>query len=1517
MYEKGEEGVAKRRKEYLKNRKEAVSFLPAGRFFFPSVAEVCPSAKSLGDSDLLSTRWVSDEHEMVGGGLKFDRLVAKHISNKEYAQKKTANSKNLMSNVQYRVHTNKVLAALDGAVGLKKYRIYSLFAKRKDDEELDLSELMASFSTVLHNIVQEFIKEEKLKPDDRIQIVMTTEKGVMNNPISSKVQKVEDFDVSSFLVHAAAYFQSDKTLKISDRILLELIHIKMDRNRNDIGVGGRTRFKILNLKNAVSKKVSCCPITNTDNLCLIRAIILCLAKKGVLQKRVSSLFCKDNEDDKPYAYLLKETTCRFLNIRRSVTTHQQNMAEFFCRKGGVVLDKGGGVADIEVFESLLSIQIKIFDGCNFMKLIHSGPPSNDVIYLLRSEGEKSGTFHYDSILNVRGFLGKFFCDFCNVSHREKFSHRCFDIKDWCFTCNHRECFEKKIEGFGERCDSCFRVFRSPFCKQIHLGKDSVCGFFKCFDCGRYLARKKVKKDGVWVKETYKEVMDRHAGCSSKCSVCHQQVSEGHVCFMRKTQFKKFVKKVVYLDFETNFETGEHIPVFCHLKWVFRKSFDDKDEEIGEKSFGVGKDVSKEVGEFLFSPFFKDSTVIAHNLKAFDGCFLIQYMTANSMKPSNVITNGTKVTYMFLHMLNMRFVDSLNLIPLPLSGFSEAFGISELGKGFFPYLFVKKDNFKYVGPFPDPSFYGIDEMSEQKREEFFEWYRLQKGKVFNFREEIARYCQQDVEILFQGVETFRRLLRDLTMSKKRKKIFSDELSEYEYSDDDDDSWCQNENSCSKMTNQVVVDICPAELKHESSSRKRKAYFDKEQWTSLKKQIRETSRFCDPVAYCTLASVCHSIFKTMFLKKNTIAQTPSGGYLNHQYSNRCIEWLEFLNFSENRQIIHQRNSSMGEIKVGTFRVDGFEKSTKTIFEFNGCFFHGHEACIVDMNATNPVLKKTYQALWDKTQARQQLLEKKGYRVVVMWGCEWEKQRKSEEVLSFLSTCGISSQPLNPKDAFFGGRVECFKLVDEGEIASLDVNSLYPFVLATKKFPVGHPTIIISNTGTDLSPYFGFVKCDVAPPSDLLIPVLPVKFQGKLIFGLCQRCIEDQVFGYCPHSENDRVLSGTWFSEELKLAVSKGYRVLKIHQVYHFNQQSSRLFAPFIRKFFKLKLLSSGRPKNIDMDEFIKMMKEVEKVDIDSSQFQDNPGVRFIAKIILNSFWGRFAMREIRPQFTFASTMKEVYGLISNENIEVKSVRPIRSNIVGCTYEMKDISLVDVTNDRNIFIAAITTAWARIVFYNFADRVSTRSETQMIYGDTDSFYVNLLRAPFAKLTPGPYLGNLSNELKDGEIITSMAAPSPKSYAYLTNKKRFCVKFKGFSLGFETKKGFLIGNMKTLVEDFVKNNADEDGCVQFPKNLFSRTEVCRTRDFFMEKHLEYPDKVSSCFERGVGVSIFNPRKIKRTETWVITSQHEQKLFLFDYDKRIVLKDFSTIPFGYKVRKSWNGGDSADHRTNVCGENE
>jgi hypothetical protein len=998
---------------------------------------------------------------------------------------------------------------------------------------------------------------------------------------------------------------------------------------------------------------------------------LCLAKKGVLVEKISSL--RDKGDTKR-VYMFTKKACTFINLKRSINGQQKKLAEWICSKCGVGVDQGGGLKEIKLFENKLGITVKIFDGCNFMKMIYRGGVKNDeTIYLLRTEGDTKGSFHFDCVFDVKGFLGKWFCDYCDVAHTFRFSHKCPDVVDWCYTCNFREC--TKVSDFGERCGSCFRFFRSDSCKKRHLSKESVCGFFKCFECGRYMKRKVIKQQGVSRRETREEVMERHANCSSRCSVCQQMISEDHACYMKKTVFKNFVKKVVYLDFETNFETGVHVPIFCHLKWVFRKDFPGGDEEIGEKSFGISDDVTDEVGGFLFSPFFKDTTVIAHNLRGFDGCFLIQYMTSNSLKPTSVITNGTKVTYMVLQSLNMRFVDSLNLIPLALSGFSKAFGLPDMGKGFFPYLFVKKENFDYVGPFPSPELYGVADMNEKPREEFFKWHEEQKNKVFVFEDELKRYCQQDVEILFQGVETFRRLIREMTTARKRQKSFPDELSEYEYSEDENDEWCQNENECAPLSSQTIIDICKNEIRAESKIRKRKSHFKDTDWDEMKKKVEEEAKFCDPIAYCTLASICHAIFKTMYLKKNTIAQTPSGGYFSHQYSNKSIEWLEYLIYSEKREIVHQLNSSSGEVKIGNFRVDGFEKKSKTIFEFNGCFFHGHPGCIVDMDAMNPVLKKTYQALYDKTISRQEALEGRGYRVVVKWGCEWEKERNSPEVLSFLSSLNISTDPLNPKDGFFGGRVECFKLIDEGEIKSLDVNSLYPSVLASKKFPVGHPSIIISNTGTDISPYFGFVKCDVLPPADLLIPVLPVRSGGKLIFGLCRTCIHDRQFRYCPHDDNQRFLQGTWFSEELKLAILKGYQVLKIYQVYHFPIQSSRLFAPFIRKFYKLKMKSSGIPRNVDLEDFIQKLKDVEKIDIHPSEFSDNPGVRFIAKIILNSFWGRFAMREVRPQFMFASTIKEVYDLILNENVEVKSVRPIRSNIVGCVYEMKDASLVDV--------------------------------------------------------------------------------------------------------------------------------------------------------------------------------------------------------------------------------------------------
>ena len=55
------------------------------------------------------------------------------------------------------------------------------------------------------------------------------------------------------------------------------------------------------------------------------------------------------------------------------------------------------------------------------------------------------------------------------------------------------------------------------------------------------------------------------------------------------------------------------------------------------------------------------------------------------------------------------------------------------------------------------------------------------------------------------------------------------------------------------------------------------------------------------------------------------------------------------------------------------------------------------------------------------------------------------------------------------------------------------------------------------------------------------------------------------YCPHSDADRTLRGTWCTPEPVKAVEKGYTLVKIHEVWHFLPEQCRtgLFANYVVK------------------------------------------------------------------------------------------------------------------------------------------------------------------------------------------------------------------------------------------------------------------------------------------------------------------------------------------------------------------
>ena len=251
---------------------------------------------------------------------------------------------------------------------------------------------------------------------------------------------------------------------------------------------------------------------------------------------------------------------------------------------------------------------------------------------------------------------------------------------------------------------------------------------------------------------------------------------------------------------------------------------------------------------------------------------------------------------------------------------------------------------------------------------------------------------------------------------------------------------------------------------------------------------------------------------------------------------------------------------------------------------------------------------------------------------WEHDFEIEKKTNPTLmEFLKTFQLS-EPLNPRDSFFGGRtngvrLHCVAAAGE-EIRYVDINSLYPYVNKTKTYPVGHPEILVNPTNQDIGSYFGIAKVKILPPPHLYHPVLPVHIGGKLMFPLCTQCVKEELekqwltrTAVCTHTAEERCITGTWCTPELQKAVDLGYKILKIHEVWHFseNQRKEGLFADYVNKWLKNKTEASGWPKNCTTEaaksEYINAYYDREGVQLEPAKVAKNGGRKQVAKLMLN--------------------------------------------------------------------------------------------------------------------------------------------------------------------------------------------------------------------------------------------------------------------------------------------------------------
>ena len=334
----------------------------------------------------------------------------------------------------------------------------------------------------------------------------------------------------------------------------------------------------------------------------------------------------------------------------------------------------------------------------------------------------------------------------------------------------------------------------------------------------------------------------------------------------------------------------------------------------------------------------------------------------------------------------------------------------------------------------------------------------------------------------------------------------------------------------------------------------------------KQSEEVEIGVDPFAYVTIASACMASLKHKFLVRDEIA------YFDRSVTNHSkvsIRWLEYVMFRDGAAIKHARNG--GESHIGGYRVDGYDPATRTVYEFNGCYWHGCQKCF-------PRRKKQFKA----QKAKEEALRKQGYTAVAMWECDFKNlERDSVHCHDFLAANSFFwHEPLEPRDSFFGGRTNAarlyFKCASDESIEYVDFTSLYPWVNKNGEYPVGHPDIILNPSVDRLynREFFGLIKCEVVPPRGLFHPVLAEHAHGKLMFPLCHSCM-DQSSTTCHHSPDERALVGTWCTPEVYKAMDMGYEVRKISEVHHFAQTKVGLFADYVNTFLKKKQEASGWP------------------------------------------------------------------------------------------------------------------------------------------------------------------------------------------------------------------------------------------------------------------------------------------------------------------------------------------------------
>ena len=732
-------------------------------------------------------------------------------------KKRKAENQDVEQEEYYRIQPVKDYHSKKFNMSAKNYRV-------QFNNTLDNVDLLQSQNRT-YDIFDRLLRDvtEGMHSTDQVRFVLQSNQ--LQFPISLPFCSLEELTTEKVFSQVEKVVQSNEEFRLNDTVNIDILRVQMPQGSGK----SKVRRQTWNIREYLKKKKSVICINNMDDLCLARALVVGIARI--------------------------ENDPRYKQIRDSSRPLQRERAFDLHEAANVPLGPCG-LKEVDLFQQHLT---------NYQIIVVSGDQNNAIIYPSRPPAnpnpEKSiylyyQANHFDVITKLPGFLNtNYFCHVCHKGYDHTTDHLCDGM---CKSCRGFGC---TIENNGIMCKECDRLFKNQTCYDRHKQEP--------IDGGGRTVCEAVRKCPKCKKSMDVRRLNNHPCVDNKkCPTCKAVLNPNdpnHQCYMQQEQVKEepSYAQLLFFDFECNQERGIHEANLCVVY-----------DEEGEVKVFRGKNTVRDFCRWLFTPEHHKCIVIAHNFQGYDSYPILNHLNQEAI-PYDVIYNGAKCMTLTtktrerrkLFANEIKIIDSLNFIPMALARFPKTFGQDELCKGYFPHYFNKDENQEYVGPIPCQDDYGANYMKPEAREKFLTWHQeqVENNYVFDFQQEILKYCRSDVDILAQCCKLYREMFMQVT----------------DTTNDD---------------------------------------------TGL-----------DPFdSATTIAAYCMQVYRTKFLKKDTIALLPQHQELKRKQSHEAIQWLSYMAEKEGIRIQHVRNG--GEKRIGRYSLDGYCEETHTAYEYQGCYWHG---------------------------------------------------------------------------------------------------------------------------------------------------------------------------------------------------------------------------------------------------------------------------------------------------------------------------------------------------------------------------------------------------------------------------------------------------------------------------------------------------------------------------------------------------------------------------------------------------